>query len=146
MRILLAIDGAKFSDAATRAVIAQAIPGEAEVRVLHVVNIMENPFPEMTAFYVEIEHAPNVQRKPAEALVEATAERLRARGLMVTTAVEWGDPKSKIIDAAEEWHADLILIGSYGQAGLERFLMGSVSEAVAHYAPCSVEVVRIPKS
>lgn len=64
MRILLAIDGSKFSDAATQAVIAQAVPREAEVRVTHVVNITDNPFSEMTAFDAEIEHAPNVQRKP----------------------------------------------------------------------------------
>ena len=63
----------------------------------------------------------------------------------MTTAVEWGDPKSKIIDAAEQWHADLIVLGSHGRTGLERFLMGSVSDAVARHAPCSVEVVRIPK-
>ena len=146
MKILLAIDGSKFSDAATHAVIAQAIPGEAQVRVVYVVNTMDNPFPEMTAFDAEIEHAPNVQRKPAKALVEATTKLLRAKGLTVTTAVKWGDPKSKIINAAEEWHADLIVVGSHGQAALERFTMGSVSDAVARYAPCSVEVVRIPKS
>jgi nucleotide-binding universal stress UspA family protein len=146
MRILLAVDGSKFSDAATDAVIAQAIPGKAEVRVVHVVDTMDNPFPAMTAFDAEIEHAPNVQRKPAEALVEATAELLRAKGLKATTAVEWGDPKSKIIDAAQQWHADLIVIGSHGRTGLERFMMGSVSDAVARHAPCSVEVVRIPKS
>lgn len=145
MRILLAIDGSKFSDAATHAVTAQAIPETTEVRVVHVVDIMENPFPAMTAFDAEIEHAPNVQRNPAEALVEATAELLRAAGLKATTAVEWGDPKSKIIDAAAEWHADLIVVGSHGRTGLERFLIGSVSDAVARYAPCSVEVVRIPK-
>ena len=146
MKILLAIDGSKFSDAATHAVIAQAIPGEAQVRVVYVVNTMDNPFPEMTAFGAEIEHAPNIQRKPAKALVEAAANLLRAKGLTVTTAVEWGDPKSKIINAAEAWHADLIVVGSHGQAGLEHFMVGSVSDAVARYAPCSVEIVRIPKS
>jgi nucleotide-binding universal stress UspA family protein len=144
MKIVLAIDGSKFSDAATHAVIAQAIPGEAEVRVVHVVNLMNNPFPEMTAFDAEIEHAPNEQREPAEALVGATAELLRARGLTVTTAVEWGDPKSKIINAAEEWHADLIVLGSHGRKGLERFLLGSVSEAVMLHAHCSVEIARLP--
>ena len=45
MRILLAIDGSKFSDAATHAVIAQAISGKTEVRVVHVVDIMDNPLP-----------------------------------------------------------------------------------------------------
>ena len=145
MRILLAIDGSKFSDAATQAVIAQAISGEVEVRVVRVIDTMDNPFPAMTAFDAEIEHAPNVPRKPAEALVEATAALLRASGLKTTTAVEWGDPRSKIIDAAQQWHPDLIVLDSHGRTGLERFSMGSVSDAVARHAPCSVEVVRIPK-
>jgi nucleotide-binding universal stress UspA family protein len=48
----------------------------------------------------------------------------------------------KIIDHAAEWHADLIVAGSHGWEGLNRFLLGSVSESVVRHAPCSVEVVR----
>ena len=80
----------------------------------------------------------------AETLFANTAEAVRAKGLQVTTFVEKGDPKSKIIDAASKWHADLIVVGAHGRKGLDRFLMGSVSEAVARHASCSVEIVRIP--
>jgi nucleotide-binding universal stress UspA family protein len=83
------------------------------------------------------------QKQHAEALVAKTAEFLRARGLKVTAALETGDPKSKILDVAEEWHAGLIVLGSHGWKGLNRFLMGSVSDAVARHASCSVEIVRI---
>ena len=69
---------------------------------------------------------------------------LRSKGLKVTTTVEQGDPKSKIIEAASKWHADLIVVGSHGRKGLEHFLLGSVSDAVARHAGCSVEIVRIP--
>ena len=86
------------------------------------------------------------ETKQAQALVTKVADGLRSNGLKVTTAVEQGEPKSKILDAAEQWHADLIVLGSHGRTGLERFSMGSVSDAVARHAPCSVEVVRIPKS
>lgn len=58
--------------------------------------------------------------------------------------VETGDAKARIIDHAAEWQADLIVVGSYGLRGLDRFLMGSVSAAVVRHAGCSVEVVRIP--
>jgi len=64
--------------------------------------------------------------------------------MKVTSAVAQGDPKSLIIDAAEEWHADLIVLGSHGRNSLDRFLMGSVSDAIVRHAHCSVEVVRIP--
>lgn len=62
----------------------------------------------------------------------------------MTTEVKLGNPKAKIIDTAVEWHADLIVLGSHGRTGLERFLTGSVADAVARHAHCSVELVRIP--
>lgn len=143
MKILLAIDGSKFSEAATQAVIAQARPNETEVRVIFVVDVLPNELPEQRAYYPGIEHARDALREPAEVLLEETAELLRSRGLRVTTSIEWGNAKSKIIDTASEWHADLIVLGSHGRTGLERFVMGSVSEAVARHAPCSVEIVRM---
>jgi nucleotide-binding universal stress UspA family protein len=53
-----------------------------------------------------------------------------------------GDPKSQIIDAAKEWRADMIIMGSHGWSGLNRFLMGSVSEGVVRHSHCSVEIIR----
>jgi nucleotide-binding universal stress UspA family protein len=51
-------------------------------------------------------------------------------------------PKAVIINEAERWDADLIVVGSHGHRGIERFLLGSVSEGVALHANCSVEVIR----
>ena len=59
------------------------------------------------------------------------------------TAVEERDPKSKIVDYATRWNADLVAVGLYGRKGAERFLMGGASPAVARHAPRSVEIVRI---
>jgi nucleotide-binding universal stress UspA family protein len=108
-----------------------------------VVDILTNHLPEMVGYYPGIEHARDAQRYPAEVSVAKTAAFLRAQGLQVTTSVELGNPKSKIIGDAAEWHADLIALGSHGQTGLERFLMGSVSDTVARHAHCSVQIVRI---
>lgn len=47
-----------------------------------------------------------------------------------------------ILDEATHWGADLIVVGSHGRRGVDRFLLGSVSEAVALHAACSVEVIR----
>ena len=57
--------------------------------------------------------------------------------------VKQGDPKSMIIDVATERNADLIVLASHGRNALDRFFMGSGSEATVRHAPCSVEVVRI---
>jgi nucleotide-binding universal stress UspA family protein len=144
MRILLAIDDSKFSEAAVETVIKQARAHDTEVRILHVV---ESPpllvAREMGGYDPALETALESQKQHAEALVAKAAELLRGRGLKVTAALEMGDPKSKILDVAEEWHADLIVLGSHGRKGLNRFLMGSVSDGVAQHACCSVEIVRI---
>jgi nucleotide-binding universal stress UspA family protein len=144
MRILLAIDDSKFSEAAIEAVIEQARPHGTEVRVLHV---LESPpllvAREMGGYDPAIETAWESERQRAKALLAKAAELLRARGLKVAAAVEDGDPKSKILDVADEWHADLIVLGSHGRKGLNRFLIGSISDAVARHARCSVEIVRI---
>ena len=147
MKILLAVDDSRFSDAAAKAVIAQGHPKDTEVRVLHVV---EPPSllvaREMGGYDAAIEEVWEKESKHAKAFVEKTAEKLRSHNMKVTTSVQNGDPKSMIIDASKEWGADLIVLGSHGRSGLDRFLMGSVSEAIVRHAHCSVEIVRIPES
>ena len=95
--------------------------------------------PDMTQYV-----PPRESSAEAKALVAKTADALRSAGIYVTTAVVQGDPKSVVIDDAEAWGADLIVLGSHGRKGLQRFLLGSVSEAVLRHAHCSVEVVRLP--
>jgi len=84
------------------------------------------------------------QKKPARELVERIAKELRAAGFQASTAIEVGDIRESIIDSAAEWRADLIVVGSHGQRGIQRFLLGSVAEFVARHARCSVEIVRTP--
>jgi nucleotide-binding universal stress UspA family protein len=55
-----------------------------------------------------------------------------------------GRPKEAIVDTAEQWPADLIVMGSHGRHGVGRFLLGSVSLSVLSQAPCSVAIVKLP--
>jgi nucleotide-binding universal stress UspA family protein len=146
MKILLGIDESKFSAAATLAVMMQARPQYDEVRVLHVVDSLTLLTPNGIGYYPGIEHARDAQVKIAEALVAEAAKSLDSQHLRVTKAIEWGNPKAKIVDTAAEWAADLIVLGSHGRTGLDRFLMGSVADVVMRHAHCSVELVRIPPS
>ena len=84
-------------------------------------------------------------RRRGEALLTKAAQALRTEGFQVATAMEEGDQKSVIVDFAAKWPADLIIMGSHGRKGFDQFLLGSVSEAVVRHAPCSVEVVRLPR-
>jgi len=139
MKILMGIDDSKFSDDVLRAVVAQFRTEHTEVRVLHVLQPIAPAPPQMAAGYApELED----QKKPARELVERIANELRSAGFEVDTAVEVGDIRESIIDSAVGWCADLIVVGSHGQRGIRRFLLGSVAEFVARHANCSVEIVR----
>jgi nucleotide-binding universal stress UspA family protein len=143
MKILIAIDGSDFSQAALQSVIARPWPPATEVKVLHVVEppslLMGR---EMGGYDPEFEVVWKALREQAKHLVAKAAEKLQGTKLNVSTELVEGDPKSQIIDSANEWHADLIVLGSHGRKGLNRFLMGSVSQDVVRHAHCSVEIVR----
>lgn len=146
MKILLAIDDSKFSQAATQAVIRQTRPEQAEVCVLHVIEPLLL-IPEFRAGDLEGLKASEQQlRRRGDELVGLAQQLLRKAGFKVHTRVRDGDPRVEIIDHAAEWGADLIVLGSHGRKGLNRFLMGSVAEFVARHAYCSVEIVRISNS
>ena len=152
MRILLAIDGSGHSEAAVDEIARQHFPPDSEVRVISVVEPPYFPgtFPGegvSMSLYAEMER---VARELALAAVEKAAAKLRAddgnRQLNVTTEVPSGSPKGVILEEAEAFGADLIVVGSHGHGMFDRFLLGSVSQAVALHAKCSVEIVRGPRT
>ena len=143
MKILLAVDDSKFSEAAAKSLIGQFRLQDAEVRVLHVIEpiVITEP-PQMSpGYYPELE-----DRFPhAQEVIDRVANMLSSAGLRVTKSIAKGDARSIILEEAAKWQADLIVLGSHGRKGLERFFLGSVSEAVARHAHCSVQIVRISK-
>jgi len=143
MKILIGIDDSKVSGDVSRAIVTQFRAEHTEIRVLHVLQPIAPAPPQMAPGY-----APELddQKKPARELVERIAKELRSAGFKVDAAVEVGDIRERIIDSAAEWGADLIVVGSHGQRGIRRFLLGSVAEFVARHAKCSVEIVRTPAS
>lgn len=138
MKILLAIDGSKFSEAATQALIDQFRPQDNEVMVLSVV--------EQRACFGYPVGITDEQMNEANELVKQASQKLRTAGFHVESAVCTGDARTMILDSASEWHANLIVLGSHGHSGVGRLLLGSVSEAIVHHAPCSVKVVRLRES
>jgi nucleotide-binding universal stress UspA family protein len=142
MRILLATDGSPCSEAAVREVCTRPWPPGSEIKVVTAINAFTIPDPYWTE--VMVHDLVERQRTEAPALLEKTAERIRGQvgGLTVVTEVLHGSPRGVIVDEAERWGADLILVGSHGHGMVKRMLLGSVSHAVALHAPCSVEIVR----
>ena len=90
----------------------------------------------------------SLARGRAHDAATSAVSRLRGAGgveLIVTDAVPTGPVARAILDEAEEWGADLIVLGSHGRGFWGRVLLGSVSQAVALHARCSVEIVRRPE-
>lgn len=102
MKVLLATDGSEFSEAATEAIISQYQPRGTEVKVLNVVDV-SLPIPTLYAAEFREESLMDGQ-----AFVRQAEQPLTKAGFKVETAVEEGDPKSKIVEDAALWHADLI--------------------------------------
>lgn len=80
-------------------------------------------------------------KEEAKKLIDDFRKRLPQQ----VTALEFvqiGLPLTEIVNAAKDWPADLIVIGSHGRGGITRALLGSVAEGVMRHAPCPVLVVR----
>ena len=145
MKILLATDGSPFSQAAATEIIERSHPPGTEVKIISVVHPW--PFiPEPTLMLVAAHYESLEQgRQRATEIVENTAKRISegAPQLVVTTEVLEGLPKEVIIEEAERWGADWIIVGSHGYGPVRRFLLGSICQSVLLNAPCSVEIVRL---
>lgn len=141
MKILLCVDTSDNSEAAVRTVAAQCHPQETEVRVFHVLQpVTLSAAPQMDPMYTP-ELA--IEGSEARKLVDCVADQLRKAGFRAQPVVAKGDIRESIVNAAEQWQADLIVVGSHGRGGsLRRMLLGSVAEFVARQAPCSVLIAR----
>jgi nucleotide-binding universal stress UspA family protein len=146
MRILLATDGSEHSEAAARNLIKRPWPAGSLVRVVSVASL---PFPLVTPYpglgTIDYEGLKQSISQQAQALVDREVVSIQKAGLAVETALRHGDPRSEIVQEAEDWKADLIVVGSHGRTGVSRLLLGSVAEYVVRHASCSVEVAREPK-
>jgi nucleotide-binding universal stress UspA family protein len=147
VRIIIGADGSPNFDDAVAAVAARTWPADTEAQLVTALDTVISVTPDRSqpsvTKWIETDNAEDL--KWLREFFEASAVRLSAAGLKTSTVVKKGDPKQVLVAVAEEWKADSIFLGVKGVRGVERFLIGSVSSAVAARAHCSVEVVR-PKA
>ena len=146
MKILLATDGSAHSKIVLEKVAGKPYPPNTEVRIIsayHRTPLISSiePMGVSQEYYAKIDH---YALKAAEKITKNAAEILHKKNpaLTITTTVIDGSPKSVILKEAERFGADLIVVGSHGSGAVKRFLLGSVPQAVALHAKCSVEIVR----
>jgi nucleotide-binding universal stress UspA family protein len=148
MRILLPVDGSAYSDAAVEEVVKRPWPTESEVKVITAVEMPVltgiEPWAASSEYFEQMEKA---IRGAAEEVIKRAMSKLDTidnKTLKISTEIIQGSPRQVIVDEAEKWHADLIVMGSRGLGAWNRLLLGSVSSGVVHHAKCSVEIVRLP--
>ena len=79
-------------------------------------------------------------KRHAEQVVNETAQALASPHFRVSTMVRMGDPVTTLCEVGTSY--DLLVVGSHGRKGFERFLLGGVAHAIVHRTRCSVLVVR----
>jgi nucleotide-binding universal stress UspA family protein len=143
-RILVGFDGSVGSVHAVESITSRMSLHKTEVKLLAVADssVMSSIgrfTPQMKDAAVKVRFA----TQWAETLAAASLEKLKKVGISSSVEVRPGHPKDVIIAEAQSWNADTIFVGPHCSLNsFERFMLGSVSAAVAARAHCSVEITR----
>lgn len=140
--VLLAADNSKHSRAAAAFLRTRFLPETSHVTILSVVEPLVT---ELAVKYVAAAHLNalmQTKREHADRLVGEMRALFLKDGYAVTTEVDTDHVSDTIVQAAARINADLLVVGSRGLTGTERFQLGSVSETLVKYAGCAVLIVR----
>jgi nucleotide-binding universal stress UspA family protein len=145
-RVLVASDLSEHSDEAIRQAHARARANGAAFAVCHVVPdaLRNDPlFPQLTA--ASMLDVTQLREETREELLERISDLTGRDPDEFELFLDEGTPYAAIIERAESWGADLVVVGSGGDAGLTRMLAGSVAEKVVRYAHSPVLISRTPR-
>ena len=147
MKVLLAVDESGCAEAAVAMLIEQFRPERTEVRAIHVIEWTHDvpttlAFAEGPSAAACVLRAKDDLQRRADELLGRVVTRLQGAGFTATAHLVEGGPCQAIVAMAADWPADAIVVGSHGRHGLDRLLLGSVSDGVVRHARCSVYVVR----
>lgn len=147
MKILLAVDGSACSEVATQTVAQWPWPPGSTVKIVSVIELPPLPKPEAwdcsNPYYIRLETRAQEQAQATTRLAVGLIRQQQGEALTVSAEVLPASPPSLVIlQLAETWGADMIVLGSHGQRGWKHDWLGSVSRTVAAQAPCSVTIVR----
>jgi nucleotide-binding universal stress UspA family protein len=154
-KMLVAIDTSGMGDHVFEQALELAKAVKGNLLLLHVLSPEEDTSPGMPGFS-EVDYYPwrlddvNIAyRKQWDEFESECLEILRSRtdeataaGVMAEFTQMPGSPGETICKVANNWQADLIIIGHRGLSGLSELILGSASNYVLHHAPCSVLTVQ----
>lgn len=132
------MDGSKLAECVLPHLVALARAGEPEVRLVRVLE----PFDGLTRIQMLDPVEWQIRKAEAESYLSGLAANLQQTGLRVSTRLYEGRPAERIIEAAHEWDADLILMSSHGRSGFSPWSVSSVVQQVILLVHRSVMIVR----
>ncbi|MFM6975991.1 MAG: universal stress protein [Sphingobacteriaceae bacterium] len=143
-KILIAIEDSPYSEKALSYGHHLAIQMSAQVALVHV-----NDLPLMPNYVgnMVVGELPTISPELMTLQEEATQKlferiiRSWKDEISVHTFSRLGNVRDEILDVAEQWHADLIILGTHGRTGFDHFISGSVAESVARKAHCPVLII-----
>lgn len=139
-RILVPTDGSTETERAVAHAATLAAAHDAELHAIYVLNSAS-----FTGFPMEgtWDGVGDTLRREGKAALERVEEIARDHGVEVTTHVEEGSPSKRIVTCAEREDCDLVVMGCHGRGGIDRLLLGSVSEGVVRGSSVPVLTVRV---
>ncbi|NNE67976.1 MAG: universal stress protein [Pyrinomonadaceae bacterium] len=148
MRVLLAVDGSECSQKAVEEVATRIWRKGTKIKVFAVATsripewFMDPAFATSAAHEVQVEEHHLKLNKLVKEIKSSLESSGQGENLEIETKVVEDYPKEAIVDEAESWNADLVIVGAHGYGKIKRIFLGSVSQFVSLYAPCSVQIVR----
>lgn len=142
--ILVAVDGSDISDLALQEAIKLAGEMESRLRIVHVLDFAA---PNWDTEFINVVEILEAMRKSGEAMLNKASSVARGVGITAETRLvkieSLGQRITEAIAAeADQWPADLVVLGTHGRSGFSRLLLGSVAEGVIRVATKPVLLIR----
>lgn len=138
-KILIATDGSEYTKKAVDYAIDLAINTVAKLQAIYVVDTGAYKSIPLSA---PMEYAFSLLRQEGDIALKYVADMAEAAGLEAEGVIAQGHPADEIINYAEKNSIDLIVMGTMGKSGLDRFLMGSVADKVIRNS--RIAVIAVP--
>ncbi len=148
MKVLIAVDERAFGQAISDFVQHYDWPKGTKFQIIHIVEPLK-PMEKMSLSKRKLETLHEERLRSGRELVQAIGSRIleKTREAQIHEIIfEDRVAKETILNVVSDWHPDLVVVGSHSRRGLDKLMLGSVSEAVMSEAPCSVAIIRLPNA
>jgi len=142
-RILIAIDDSPYSEKAAQYGFHLAHLMDANVALLNVMDPPSSTYsgdPLLGQQPLVMPEIINMQEEASKSVLERYGSIWNSDKELITFS-KVGNPRVEILATADEWKADLIILGTHGRTGFDHFISGSVAEGVARRSACPVLIV-----